>query len=191
LVKTTNFEFVKTLWQQYRPVWQFLLIFFGVYSVLSSTYFFYLNQATSMGQIVDPLTAFVGRWVHWIFGLIGVNASVAPWDGGGGLVISIGGKAIAQLVEGCNAVSLMILFISFILATARGFLKTFGFLMAGLVIIFTVNLARIVLISLAIFQWASLTNMLHDLVFPAIIYGTVLVLWLSWVMAIKSKKVAE
>ena len=68
---------------------------------------------------------------------------------------------------------------------------TFGFLMSGLVIIFTVNLARIVLISLAIFQWASLTNILHDLVFPAIIYGTVLVLWLSWVMAIKSKKVAE
>lgn len=144
-----------------------------------------------MGQIVDPLTAFVGRWVHWIFGLIGVNASVAPWDGGGGLVISIGGKAFAQLVEGCNAVSLMILFISFILATARGFLKTFGFLMTGLVIIFAVNLARIMLISLAIFQWASLTNILHDLVFPAIIYGTVLVLWLSWVMAIKSKKVAE
>ena len=38
------------LFKIYRPVWQFLLVFFGTYGVFSGLYFYYLDYWSVHGQ---------------------------------------------------------------------------------------------------------------------------------------------
>ena len=53
------------LWKTYRPVWQFLLVFFGTYISFSGLYFFALEYWIEQGLVVDPITSAAGRQVEW------------------------------------------------------------------------------------------------------------------------------
>ncbi len=88
---------------------------------------------------------------------------------------------VAQLVEGCNAVGVMILFAAFVFAILQRLMPTFIFILLGLVLLYGMNILRIALISLGIFWQPDWSSALHDLVFPGIIYGTVLLLWIFWI----------
>ena len=88
---------------------------------------------------------------------------------------------VAQLVEGCNAVSVMILFAAFVFAIPQRLMPTFIFILLGTVLLYGMNVLRIALISLGIFWQPGWSSALHDLVFPGIIYGTVLLLWIFWI----------
>ena len=182
-----NFELMMNLWKIYRPVWQFLLVFFGTYGVFSGLYFSALDYWASQGFTVDPITNLLGAQLHFVFDLLGFEAEVAPWTGTGNLVISVMGTPVAQLVEGCNAVSVMILFAAFVFAIPQKMAHSIIFIVFGFVLLYGINIARIALISIGIYLWPEWTTVLHDLVFPGIIYGTVLLLWILWIWRYKSK----
>jgi exosortase family protein XrtF len=78
----------------------------------------------------------------------------------------------------------MILFVSFIVAFAQKFKKTLLYMLGGLALIYATNIIRIVLLSIALYQYPESSDFLHDIVFPGIIYGMVFLLWLFWVRAI-------
>jgi exosortase family protein XrtF len=84
------------------------------------------------------------------------------------------------MVEGCNAISIMILFVAFIFAFYKG-LKTFIFMLAGLILLFIMNLFRIVGLNIVMTDYKQYGKTFHDFVFPAVIYGTVVLLWLIWI----------
>ena len=115
------------LWKIYRPVWQFLLVFFATYGLFSSLYFYALDYWAYSGMIGDPITNFVGRQLQDLLGLLGFETKVAPWNETGNLVISVMGTPVAQLVEGCNAVSVIILFVAFVFAIAHNISDTLLF----------------------------------------------------------------
>jgi hypothetical protein len=77
------------LFKIYRPVWQFLLVFFGTYGVFSGLYFYYLDYWSVHGQEVDPITNIVGQQVQWTLQFLGFNGRVTPWAATEDLVISI------------------------------------------------------------------------------------------------------
>ncbi len=175
------------LWKIYRPVWQFLLLFFGTYGVLSGLYFYLLDYWAAQGMIVDPITNFVGQQLLILLEFFGFDADVAPWNGTGDTVIWVMGVPVAQLVEGCNAVSVMILFAAFILAIPQGIKYTLGYVFLGSILLYGINILRIALISIGIYLWPNWSEVLHDLVFLGIIYGTILLLWILWMWRYKLK----
>jgi len=54
-----------------------------------------------------------------------------------------------------------------------------------LVLIYAMNIIRIALLTIAIYERPEHTELLHGTVFPAVIYGTVFLLWLGWINAYK------
>lgn len=174
------------LWKIYRPVWRFLLLFFGTYGLFSGLYFYALDLWAAQGLRVDPITNFLGQQLKYFLNLMGLKAEVAPWNGSGNLVISVMDTPVAQIVEGCNAVSIMILFAAFVLAISHRWSHSIIFVLCGIFLLHWINLGRIALISVGIYLRPGWTAVLHDLVFPGIIYGTVLILWIFWIWRSKS-----
>lgn len=171
----------------YRPIWQFLLVFFGTYSFLSGLYFYFLDYWSAHGIVVDPITNVVGQQVQWTLQYLGYDGLVTPWAGTEDVVISIMNQPVARLVEGCNAVSVMILFAAFVIGIPQKISRSLLFLFFGFMALYGINILRIVLISIGIYirpRWATI---LHDVVFPGIIYGMVLLLWIIWIWQYKSK----
>ncbi|MDC0637406.1 MAG: exosortase family protein XrtF [Flavobacteriaceae bacterium] len=172
-------------WRQYRPILQFIFLFLGSYSILSLIYFWYLSSFIEPFGTPDGITKLVGLQTQEVMRAFGFEAHVAMISDGSGLGIWVDGKGVARLVEGCNAVSIMILFFSFVLAFAKGWQRTFGFMLAGLVLIYAINIIRLALISVAIAHFESYRMLLHDVIFPGLIYGFVLMLWIFWIWLIK------
>ncbi len=90
-------------------------------------------------------------------------------------------KWVARIIEGCNAVSVIILFISFVIAFTGRFKPTVLFILGGMVLIHVFNIIRIALLCMAIFHYPTYQHFLHGVLFPLVIYGVVFGLWVIWV----------
>jgi exosortase family protein XrtF len=90
-------------------------------------------------------------------------------------------KWVARIIEGCNAVSVVILFISFVIAFTGRFKQTLAFIIIGTIIIHFFNVLRIALLCMAIFHFPEYEHILHGVIFPLFIYGIVFLLWVIWV----------
>ncbi len=180
---------MKELYQKNKAVLKFLLFFFGTYLVLSFLYNVYLNNASSDKYYPDFVTHLVAQQVTYIANSLGYIARVYPMDTEPAMLLYINSKPIAKVVEGCNALSVLILFISFVMAFHQGLKRTALFIFAGTVLLYCTNVIRIVIISVAIYNYPEYTKFLHDIVFPALIYGMVFLLWVLWIRNYSVNKV--
>ena len=90
-------------------------------------------------------------------------------------------KRIARIIEGCNAISVIILFVSFVLAFSGKLKPTLLFVFGGSLFVYVLNILRIAILSVLMFHFPSQVHFLHGVVFPLFIYGVVFILWLIWV----------
>ena len=90
-------------------------------------------------------------------------------------------KYVARIVEGCNAISVIILFISFVVSFAGKLKATVLFIFGGSLLIYVLNVLRIAALSALIFYFPKQEPFLHGVLFPLYIYGVVFMLWLIWV----------
>ena len=90
-------------------------------------------------------------------------------------------KYVARIVEGCNAISVIILFISFVVSFAGQLKATVLFIFGGSLLIYVLNVLRIAALSALIFYFPKQEPFLHGVLFPLYIYGVVFMLWLIWV----------
>jgi exosortase family protein XrtF len=90
-------------------------------------------------------------------------------------------KYVARIVEGCNAISVIILFISFVVAFSGKLQATLLFIFGGSLLIYVLNILRIAALSALIFYFPKQEPFLHGVLFPLYIYGVVFILWLIWV----------
>lgn len=90
-------------------------------------------------------------------------------------------KYVARIVEGCNAISVIILFISFVVAFSGKLQTTLLFIFGGSLLIYVLNVLRIAALSALIFYFPKQEPFLHGVLFPLYIYGIVFILWLIWV----------
>ena len=88
---------------------------------------------------------------------------------------------LVRVVEGCNSISVIILFVSFILSFFAKKRTTILYILGGSVLIYAMNLIRIALLTIGVYEYPEYTNLMHEIIFPLIIYGTVIILWISWV----------
>ena len=68
-------------------------------------------------------------------------------------------------------ISIRILFISFIVAFANKFKITALYILFGSLFIYGVNISRIAFIAIALYKYPKYQDILHDYIFPGIIYG--------------------
>lgn len=119
---------------------------------------------------------------------LGYNSEVTSGFPEATMHLMVNGKFVARIIEGCNAVSIIILFISFMLAFFGRLKPTMFYILAGTMIIYFTNIFRIGVMAVGIYEFPEYAYFLHSIVFPLIIYGTVFMLWVFWI-AIYSKQI--
>jgi exosortase family protein XrtF len=140
-------------------------------------YQLFLNQYK--GDI-DAITRFVSDQSAFLLNKTGFETTTKDFPYYETIMFYIKEKPATRMVEGCNAVSVMILFLAFIFAFYKGF-KTILFAFSGIVILYILNLFRIYVLNVVVVNHYEYTKPAHDYFFPAIIYGGVVLLWLIWI----------
>lgn len=183
---------MKQLLKTYKSVIKFILIFFVIYAALSFTYKFYLQFSTGERYYPDFITNLVAEQSVYLLNDVGYKAKVLPHPNEASMKLIINGKYVARIIEGCNSVSVIILFISFIGAFSGATKITLLYGLVGSVLIYIMNLIRVVFLTLGFYHYPWRKDLLHSVIFPAIIYGTVCLLWVVWVNRFsKNKKDAK
>ena len=173
---------MKTYIKLYRPFLIFLIKFFLVYFVLTVFYQLYLNQFDSLIQYqVDDFTYFTAQEVRKVLQFFNYDASIQLHDTQASVKLFLDNVYVARVVEGCNALSVVILFIAFVVAFSGKWLHTLLFILVGSIIIHVLNVFRIALLSIALLHYPEQEHFLHGVVFPLFIYGLVFGLWVIWV----------
>lgn len=188
LVANLNTFVWMELLKKYQPIWMFLLRFFGVYILGVFLYNIYLDQYSIE---LDGVTRMVTEQVASLLSITlpeitCVFSEVSPMS-----EIQYYGVSIMSLIEGCNAISVMILFVAFLVAF-KGKLKHYlWFIPFGVMFLYLANLIRIYLIGLIVLYLPSWSGIAHDYLFPGVIYGSTFLLWVIWVKFFSLKPIND
>lgn len=166
---------------QYKPFLAFLLKFFLTYAVLGLIYLAYLSQYDTFKNEPDGFTALVTSQTVKTIQVFGYECEAKPHELEASFKVFVDNKYIARVVEGCNAVSVIILFVAFVVAFKGKFQKMVFFIFGGIALIHLLNILRIALICIALLNYPQHQHLLHGVLFPLFIYGVVFILWVVWV----------
>lgn len=164
--------------KDFKPAVIILLRFIVVYVVLLLVYQYYLNSFRQEG--LDPFSRFIAEQVRHVQNALGYPTQLYNDVKGEQVYFYVRNIYPTRMVEGCNAISVMILFTAFVFAFYKGS-KTLLFILAGIVILYIMNLFRIVGLNIVMTDYKQYGKTFHDFIFPAVIYGTVVLLWLVWI----------
>ena len=161
----------------------FLLKFFGVYFALTTLYSFYLHrtQVTEGIFACAPITQMVTKHSEFVTELLGYDIYTDQNFEELSMMFMVNESYVLKIVEGCSSVSIIILFLSFIIAFSGKLKPTILFGLFGIVLIYIANIFRVVLLALGVYHYPDYQEVLHKLIFPLIIYGMVFLLWIIWV----------
>jgi exosortase family protein XrtF len=175
-----------------RVVILFLVRFFAVYFALTVLYSFYLHKTQISSNIFScaPITKVITQHAKNMVELLGYDVFTQQNKDELSMMFQVNQKYVVKIVEGCSSIGVVILFLAFIIAFAGKLKATLLFGVFGIIMIYIVNIFRIVFLVLVIYHFPQFQEVLHDLVFPAIIYGMVLILWFFWIRyyAIRNKR---
>lgn len=172
---------MKNLLQQYKPFLLFLSKFFLSYLILTLVYQSYLNQFDAKNAEVDGFTISVAKQTKMVLLLFDNQSYTMPHLTEPSVKLFYKNKYISRIIEGCNGLSVIILFIAFVIAFNGKFKNTVLFILIGSVIIHVLNILRIALLSMALYSFPEHEHFLHGVLFPLVIYGVVFILWVIWV----------
>ena len=172
--------------KDFLPVLKILLRFVVIYIVFVLLYQLYLNGYEN--DVVDPFTRWVAKQVAFLQDFFGFPTVLVDNLKLHSVLFQTNGEFTTRMVEGCNVISVSILFAAFIFAFYKG-AKTFLYVAVGLIILHILNVSRIALLNIIYLQYPQYAKAAHDYLFPAIIYGGVIILWLVWIQFFALKKV--
>ncbi|MBF7091945.1 exosortase family protein XrtF [Flavobacterium sp. ALJ2] len=165
---------------QYKPFLLFIGVFFTVYILLTLVYQFYLSRFGTAGEL-DGITKLVGNYTERLLQLFNNNVKFEKIHAEPYVRISYNEKTVASIVEGCNAVSVIILFISFIIAFSGKLKPTLLYILGGSLFIYILNISRIASLCVLLYYFPEKSHFLHGVLFPLVIYGLVFILWIVWI----------
>ncbi|WP_396195372.1 exosortase family protein XrtF [Flavobacterium sp.] len=172
---------MKNLLLQYKPFLLFLAKFLLTYILLTVIYQTYLNRFETEKNEVDSFSQWVAHQTQSVLTLFDTEVYTEAHPTEPSIKIIYKGQYISRIIEGCNALSVIILFVAFVVAFTGKLKQTLIFILIGSVIIHLLNIARIALLSIALYHYPEYEHLLHGVVFPLIIYGIVFLLWVIWV----------
>jgi exosortase H (IPTLxxWG-CTERM-specific) len=168
-VSSTIFEKIKTQWNQKKPVLFFIL---GFAVIIAVFYWFYESSYyTGIGSFITSVDSHISGFILNIFGQQTLVSG--PVIGSSKFSISI--------ERGCDAVEAMALFSAALLSyPARWKDKLIG-LLAGIVILFLLNLVRIVTLFLTGIYAPKLFQVMHIEIWEALFILFAVALWIFWI----------
>ena len=169
---------IRQLYQQFKTVINFLLIFMLSFFILSAVYDFYLHRT---GEKVDGMSSFVARQAADLLGILGFEAHAFNPSGDKSSHIIIDGFARVKVIEGCNGLSVMILYFAFLLGFPGRLRSKLWFIPAGLFVIHLFNVFRVAILGWAVYRFGETGYPIYKEMFTASIYLLVLALWYLWV----------
>ena len=172
---------MKNLLLQYKPFLLFLGKFVLSYLILTIIYQSYLNRFDSSKNEVDSFTQLVADQTVTVLSWVDSQSYSMPHLKEPSVKIFYHNKYISRIIEGCNALSVIILFIAFVIAFTGKLKNTIVFLLLGSIIIHVLNIGRIALLCIALYHFPQMEHILHGVIFPLVIYGVVFLLWVIWV----------
>jgi exosortase family protein XrtF len=161
----------------------FLLKFFGTYAILYLVYAYYLQQSQQKVGVFScsTITKNVAFQTENLLRNVGYNVETQQNKTEVSMNLFVNNIIVARVVEGCNSMSVIILFISFIVAFSGKFLVTTLYILFGSFLIYALNIVRIAIITIAMYKYPKYQGVLHEVVFPVLIYGLTFLLWFIWV----------
>ncbi len=171
--------------KDFKPVLMILLRFALIYLALFLLYQLYLNRTEPFG--LDPYSRWVAEHVKTLQNAAGYSTVLQHFPKQITEYFKINNNYVSRMVEGCNAVSVMILFAAFVLAFYKG-AKTFLFVVGSIVFLHVMNVLRIAGLNIVLTEYPQFGKITHDYLFPAVIYGLVVLLWLIWINKFVLKK---
>lgn len=169
--------------KKHKNIILFLVKFFVTYFFLFAIYSFYLqkSQQKKTNFKVSSVTRAVAEQTVSVLTFFKYDVTTKQHDKELSMKLIIENAFTARVIEGCNSISLIILFIAFIVAFSGTLKATLLYVLSGSIFIYVVNVLRIALLTVLLHKYPSKVGLLHDLFFPAIIYGTIFLLWVLWV----------
>jgi exosortase family protein XrtF len=170
-------QFIK----QHQPFFVFLGKFLLFYLVFTQIYNWYLGNFDKNANQVDGITTVVTQNTKAVIQWFEPDCYTLKHDKEASVKIIYKNKYVSRIVEGCNAISVIILFAAFVFAFSGKWLRTFLFIVLGSFIIYFLNVFRIASLTIALYHYPAYEGVLHDIVFPLVIYSVVFIQWLIWV----------
>lgn len=166
-----------------KPLLSFLTKFFLSYFLLLGIYWFYLNKTQQKEEFFScsPITNSVAKQANGLINTFGYDANIKQHDNELSIKVTVENAYVARVIEGCNSISVIILFLAFIIAFSGKITATVLFGIVGSFLIYGLNILRIALLAIGLYKYPKKQAIFHDLLFPAIIYGFIVVLWLIWI----------
>ena len=173
-----------------RNIVLFLLKFFATYFILFVVYSLYLQKTQQKGEafVCSPITTTVAKQTAAVLELTDHEVEYVQHEEEMSVKLLLNGYYVARVIEGCNSVSVIILFLSFIVAFPGTIKATLIYSAIGVLIIYGINVLRIAFLTLMLYKYPKEQVLLHNIVFPAIIYGTTFFLWVLWVQKFSNYK---
>lgn len=141
----------------------------------------YLDQYDVAKNEVDSFTEIVANQTEKLLSVFTESKALIPHDKEPSVKLFFKEKYVARIIEGCNAVSVMILYAAFIFAFSTEWKKTGLYIIFGIVLIHILNVIRIALLASSLYYYPQYEEILHGTIFPLFIYGVVFILWILWV----------
>lgn len=175
-------EELKSLLLQHKLFFKFLIKFLLFYAVFTFIYKQYLNQYNPQLNEVDSISVFVAQNTNDLLHFFKHDSKLVAHEFEPSIKILYKDKYVSRIIEGCNAVSVIILFAAFIFAFSSSIKRTFLYIILGTILIYTLNIIRIALLTYSLYYYPEYEDLLHGTIFPLFIYGVVFLLWVGWVL---------
>lgn len=166
---------------KYKPFLLFLGKFLLTYALLTFVYQSYLNQYDKATFEVDGFTQSVAFQTQKVLSVFNPDVAITPHLEQASIKLYYNYHFVARIVEGCNALSVIILFVAFVVAFKGKIRTTIVFIIGGSLLVHVLNIARIAILAVALYHFPEQEEMLHGVIFPLFIYGVVFILWVIWV----------
>ena len=167
--------------KQYKPFLLFLGKFMGSYIILIFVYQLFLDQFDRSNYEPDSMTTLVAYNTRDLIRFAGYEVALLRHDSEPSYRIFVNNHSVARIVEGCNAISVMILFVAFVIAFRGSFKRTVLFIIFGIILLHLLNVGRVAALVLGLVHYPQFEHLMHDIVFPLFIYGVVFALWVIWI----------
>lgn len=96
-------------------------------------------------------------------------------------IIGIGENTGIEIVNGCNGISAMGLFLGFIIAYPGEWKERFSFCIIGVSVIYVANIFRIISLSITQAYEPQYFNFMHEYSTSTMFYLIIFILWMIWV----------
>lgn len=149
----------------------FLLKVFCIYLVWYLVYELWLLPN---GYLDEPLAKNIASVSSGILSFLGEDVFLY------GRVVGIAGAPGVEIVDGCNGIAAIGLFLGFIFAYPGTWMPRIYFSIFGIAVIYLVNVARIVSLSFIQVYWPRGFEFTHDYSTTAIFYIVIFILWMIW-----------